>query len=253
MLTNNSSEFILIIKRVVIPRLNSALYKLTKIFPGLTVTVITDTAIAKKMAIAAIEVNRVMARARSDQAIRALDTRTSKEREDDLRSWGVKHADEQAKTALDKRLFAESCQNLVDNSINLSVTNASIKKKNAWLKNYWQITVVTYYKILVNQKYRCKICKSSESTLQKGSGKDFVIDHCKRIEREFGFKQIRGLLCYQCNNHVGLIETRLSNISNEAIYKTRPSFLEYSDERLESFKQYIKHCDDIYAEFVKKH
>ena len=70
-------------------------------------------------------------------------------------------------------------------------------RRGYWLKFMYGITSATYDRILKSQDHCCAICYTNEPG---GSGIHFHVDHC----HETG--DVRGLLCSQCNQVLGLME-----------------------------------------------
>lgn len=62
------------------------------------------------------------------------------------------------------------------------------RKQN--LKHRYGITEVDYHKMVEKQECKCKICGSQPN-------KPLFVDHCHKT------KQVRGLLCHQCNVALG--------------------------------------------------
>lgn len=92
-------------------------------------------------------------------------------------------------------------------------------KYNDWLKDKYKIDYDVFISMLINQDYKCKICKRSDSDTLKGKvnpiGSKLHVDHCHKTGK------VRGLLCCGCNTFLGKIE-KFRNIL--------PEFLKYLDE-----------------------
>ena len=63
-----------------------------------------------------------------------------------------------------------------------------------YLKSAYGITLEQYEKMLREQNYSCKICKTDEREVYKQT---LFVDHCHTTGK------IRGLLCHQCNTALG--------------------------------------------------
>lgn len=59
-----------------------------------------------------------------------------------------------------------------------------------------------YIALLETQNHVCAICKKPESTVDKRTNKprNLAVDHCH------GSQKVRGLLCQQCNQALGLLK-----------------------------------------------
>lgn len=67
------------------------------------------------------------------------------------------------------------------------------KFKYGTLKFNYGITKEEYDSMLVNQDYKCAICKIDRCT----TGRSMSVDHCHKTNK------IRGLLCHKCNLGLG--------------------------------------------------
>jgi hypothetical protein len=73
------------------------------------------------------------------------------------------------------------------------------------IRNLYGIPISDYEKMLQDSKNKCAICKEeSEATLH--------VDHCHSSGK------VRGLLCKQCNNGLGLIKENITTIKNMIAY-----------------------------------
>lgn len=79
------------------------------------------------------------------------------------------------------------------------------KRLKARVRKY-KITVDQYSKMLLKQRYRCKICKMKQSELAR----KLCIDHCHKTDA------VRGLICHDCNFVIGFARDDV-NILREAI------------------------------------
>jgi len=70
------------------------------------------------------------------------------------------------------------------------------KSKNRWLKRNFNITLEIYNKFLEEQNYCCKICLKNNNEFKQA----LSVDHCHKTGK------IRGLLCYNCNRGIGLLQ-----------------------------------------------
>lgn len=71
------------------------------------------------------------------------------------------------------------------------------KKREATLKHRYGITAKIYDQLAANQLNRCALCSTD---VPGGSRKNFLVDH----NHETG--EVRGLLCYNCNNGLGMLK-----------------------------------------------
>ena len=70
------------------------------------------------------------------------------------------------------------------------------------------MTVEEYDSRLFDQNNKCAICKIDQSSLKK----PLYVDHCHLT------KNIRGLLCHNCNVSLGLLKDDLSIIESMLTY-----------------------------------
>jgi DNA mismatch repair ATPase MutL len=74
--------------------------------------------------------------------------------------------------------------------------------KNKQLKQMYGITLKEKEQILINQNYKCAICKKDISGVDERGRSKACIDHDhNNVQPNF-----RGLLCWSCNNLLGLLE-----------------------------------------------
>lgn len=92
-----------------------------------------------------------------------------------------------------------------------------VKKKKEYEKNYrkahylkkqYNITLEEYKNLLVKQNNCCKICSNHESNFKN----QLAVDHCHKT------KEIRGLLCYNCNRAIGLLKDDVQILQNAIKY-----------------------------------
>ena len=69
------------------------------------------------------------------------------------------------------------------------------KTFDTYLRRLYGITLVEYTEMETQQKFKCKICRTSD--FSAGRGNRMVVDHC----HESG--EVRGLLCHGCNVGLG--------------------------------------------------
>ena len=73
------------------------------------------------------------------------------------------------------------------------------------LKHRYGITEEKYEEMLEKQKHSCKICGCN-------TNKRLYVDHCHET------KQVRGLLCHQCNVALGHMNDDPIRLENAAVY-----------------------------------
>lgn len=78
-------------------------------------------------------------------------------------------------------------------------------KKDIELKRIYGITLEHYTKMVTAQNGRCSICKAS-------NGETLHVDHCHST------KQIRGLLCNNCNNGLGRFNDNIAYLKQAILY-----------------------------------
>lgn len=82
------------------------------------------------------------------------------------------------------------------------------EKRSLLLKYTYGMTVEEYDSRLFDQNNKCAICKIDQSSLKK----PLYVDHCHLT------KNIRGLLCHNCNVSLGLLKDDLSIIESMLTY-----------------------------------
>jgi hypothetical protein len=94
------------------------------------------------------------------------------------------------------------------------VFNKKRKEANrgVYYKKRYGITLEEYNKRLIDQDYKCAICKNPESELKHGRNTYFAVDHCHST------KKVRGLLCYKCNSMLGFSKDNIQNLKNAIKY-----------------------------------
>ena len=87
------------------------------------------------------------------------------------------------------------------------------------LKHRYGITEEQYDQMLVEQKYKCKICRQEPDKNQTQPDKNqtqpdkpLYVDHCHRT------KVIRGLLCHKCNVALGHMNDDPEQLERAANY-----------------------------------
>ena len=87
------------------------------------------------------------------------------------------------------------------------------------LKYRYGITEEDYEKLLVQQKYSCKICgqkpdkcQTQPDKCQTQPDKPLYVDHCHQT------KAIRGLLCHKCNIALGHMNDNPEQLERAAAY-----------------------------------
>ena len=80
------------------------------------------------------------------------------------------------------------------------------------LKYRYGITEEDYEKLLVQQKYSCKICGQKPDKCQTQPDKPLYVDHCHQT------KAIRGLLCHKCNIALGHMNDNPEQLERAAAY-----------------------------------
>lgn len=71
-------------------------------------------------------------------------------------------------------------------------SNKDVQRNNLLKKNYG-LSLKDYNDMLVNQNYKCAICKRPNTDFSK----QLAVDHCHTTGK------VRGLLCMNCNNGLG--------------------------------------------------
>ena len=94
------------------------------------------------------------------------------------------------------RTFCDSCLSTKD--------KWTLRNRNKFLKNRYNLTVFEYKKLLESQGGTCACCNSKLDITAvqvpksgKRSGTEPVVDHCHTTEK------VRGILCFSCNITLG--------------------------------------------------
>ncbi len=87
-----------------------------------------------------------------------------------------------------------------------------LKKQNEYHIKKW-MTLEEYEQMLIDQDYKCKICKNMEDAYhQHGKLKRLSIDH------DHSTGKIRGLLCTRCNTAIGLLKDSIGLLESAIKY-----------------------------------
>ena len=78
-----------------------------------------------------------------------------------------------------------------------------------YLKSAYGLSLEDYDKLLESQDYSCKICKTNEKGVYKGT---LFVDHCHSTGK------IRGLLCHHCNTALGKFKDSETILQNAIEY-----------------------------------
>lgn len=86
--------------------------------------------------------------------------------------------------------------------------------KRGFLKQFYGITDTRYYSMLKEQQGKCAICKNPETRKDHRSGKlhELSVDHCHLTNK------IRGLLCVNCNQALGLFKNSALSCTKASMY-----------------------------------
>lgn len=77
------------------------------------------------------------------------------------------------------------------------------------LKSKYNINTDLYEKMLAEQENKCAICKTSDPGEYHGK---FCVDHNHKT------KEVRGLLCHNCNSALGNFYDNVSHLQNAILY-----------------------------------
>lgn len=83
--------------------------------------------------------------------------------------------------------------------------NAKERSKHNSLKRLYGISIFDYNKMLKDQNGVCKICNKEEVLYNR----TLAVDHCHTTGK------IRGLLCMDCNKHLGGYESWYKKYENK--------------------------------------
>jgi hypothetical protein len=91
-----------------------------------------------------------------------------------------------------------------------------VQAKNYYLKRHHGITVGTYNDILEQQNGKCAICFKPEHVIDKnGKRRALAVDHCHES------KEIRGLLCTNCNKGIGHLKDSIELLASAITYLSK--------------------------------
>ena len=97
---------------------------------------------------------------------------------------------------------------LVDKEVYLERERAqTVKRKALRAAQRYGITIEEYHKLM--EQPTCEICGST------GNAKALHIDHCHTTGK------VRGVLCYKCNQAMGMLEDNIEIIDSMAAYLVR--------------------------------
>ena len=92
--------------------------------------------------------------------------------------------------------------------------------RNAKLKTKFRITSEQYDAMLDKQSGKCAICRGNETITTNGIVKKLAVDHnrsCCPGNKSCG-SCIRGLLCYACNNGIGIFRDSVDFMQSAITY-----------------------------------
>jgi hypothetical protein len=81
------------------------------------------------------------------------------------------------------------------------------KRRNYWLKHKYGISLDDFNELLNKQNHSCAICKTEHPM-----GYGWHVDHSHKTG------QVRGILCQQCNQGLGLFNENISTIEKAIKY-----------------------------------
>ena len=85
----------------------------------------------------------------------------------------------------------------------------------ARLKYLYGITFEEYEQMLISQEGLCAVCRQKEVKIQKGKIQRLSVDH------DHITKQVRGLVCYNCNILIGHAKENPELLREAALYLER--------------------------------
>lgn len=91
--------------------------------------------------------------------------------------------------------------------------NKEARRESRLLKRYG-IDTELYNTMLIEQDYKCKICKNKEirTDYRTGEVSRLAVDHCHKTGK------VRGLLCNKCNVMLGLVDDSISYLTDLILY-----------------------------------
>lgn len=88
-------------------------------------------------------------------------------------------------------------------------SNKNLIRSNKYKERYG-ITLDQYNKILEDQNYKCKICKTEDTGSKLTS--NLCVDHCHKTGK------VRGILCNKCNSALGFFKDNKNIIKQALLY-----------------------------------
>ncbi len=100
--------------------------------------------------------------------------------------------------------------------ITVNETYNSSCKSCHYLHRYG-LTCLQYENILINQNFKCAICKKEETQISHINGKILPL----AVDHNHNDGKVRGLLCGKCNKAIGLLKDDISILENAIEYLKR--------------------------------
>lgn len=95
------------------------------------------------------------------------------------------------------------------------------ERRNINLKHRYGITTDEFNEIIKSQGYKCKCC-GTEYTLENQS--DFCVDHPHNVKGRVTKKDIRGIICRNCNVGLGHFKDNPLMLNQAAVYLMKNGF-----------------------------
>jgi hypothetical protein len=92
------------------------------------------------------------------------------------------------------------------------------KSTESRLRYKYHLTLDELYSMHISQNKKCKICKTEYEDVTKHGG--LYVDHCHKTGK------VRGLLCRNCNNLLGVAKDDVTILQNAIEYLTSHKFEE---------------------------
>ena len=106
---------------------------------------------------------------------------------------------------------------------------------DSYLYRNFEISLETYYQIYKNQNGKCYICGSEGFALDEDiQTVKLVVDHNHLT------KEVRGLLCHNCNRALGLFKDDINRLKTAIQYLTKPTYPKISETTSKLYRHRIK-------------
>lgn len=104
--------------------------------------------------------------------------------------------------------YTHSCKICLSKKQKTYKTVPCIYNREKVFKEKYNLSIEEYDKLLLEQNYKCAICRTPQSDLKRS----LAVDHCHKTGK------VRGLLCTSCNIGLGNFKDNVSNVEDALFY-----------------------------------